>query len=314
MSDERIWIAGHRGMVGSALTRLLQAQNRRVLTVDRAALDLRRQQDVENWIKANRPTAIILAAAKVGGIVANTTYPADFIYDNLAIQTNLIHCAHVAGVDRMVFLGSSCIYPKFVEQPIRESSLMTGKLEPTNEFYAIAKIAGILTCQAYRKQFGRRYISVMPCNLYGPNDSYDLQNSHVLPALFRKFHAATAANAREVVIWGSGKPLREFLHVDDMVRGVVRCLDAYDEYEPINIGYGSDIAIGEIAQMIKEISGFAGSLVFDASRPDGIARKLMDSSKIAALGWRPQIPLRDGLETAYRWFVDNVAGAPVRAG
>jgi len=314
MSDERIWIAGHRGMVGSALTRLLRAQGRRVLTVDRATLDLRRQQDVENWIKSNRPTAIVLAAAKVGGIVANTTYPADFIYDNLAIQTNLIHCAHVAGVDRLVFLGSSCIYPKFVEQPIKESSLMTGKLEPTNEFYAIAKIAGILTCQAYRKQFGRRYICVMPCNLYGPNDSYDLQNSHVLPALFRKFHAAAAANAREVVIWGSGKPLREFLHVDDMARGVVRCLDHYDDYDPINIGYGSDIAISEIAAMIKEISGYAGSLVFDASKPDGIARKLMDSSRISALGWRPQIPLREGLESAYRWFVENVASAAVRAG
>jgi len=314
MSDERIWIAGHRGMVGSALTRLLRAKGRRVLTVDRATLDLRRQQDVENWIKSNRPTAIVLAAAKVGGIVANTTYPADFIYDNLAIQTNLIHCAHVAGVDRLVFLGSSCIYPKFVEQPIKESSLMTGKLEPTNEFYAIAKIAGILTCQAYRKQFGRRYICVMPCNLYGPNDSYDLQNSHVLPALFRKFHDATAANAREVVIWGSGKPLREFLHVDDMARGVVRCLDHYDDYDPINIGYGSDISIGEIAAMIKEISGYAGSLVFDASKPDGIARKLMDSSKISALGWRPQIPLREGLESAYRWFVENVASAAVRAG
>ena len=192
-------------------------------------------------------------------------------------------------------------------QPIQEEALLTGKLEPTNEFYAVAKIAGILTCQAYRKQYGRRYISVMPCNLYGPNDSYDLQNSHVLPALFRKFHDARAADAREVAIWGSGAPRREFLHVDDMASAVVRCLDDYDEYEPINIGYGSDIAIGEIAGMIKEISGFAGSLVFDASKPDGIARKLMDSSRIAALGWRPQIPLREGIESAYRWFAENVA-------
>ena len=309
MPEERIWVAGHRGMVGSALTRRLRAQNRHVLTVERSALDLRRQRDVELWIKSNKPTAIILAAAKVGGIVANTTYPADFIYDNLAIQTNLIHCAHISEVDRMVFLGSSCIYPKLVEQPIKESSLMTGKLEPTNEFYAIAKIAGILTCQAYRKQFGRRYISVMPCNLYGPNDSYDLQNGHVLPALFRKFHDAIAGKAREVVIWGTGKPLREFLHVDDMAGGVVRCLDDYDEYEPINIGYGSEISIGAIAEMIRDVSGFEGRLVFDATKPDGIPRKLMDSSRIAALGWRPQIPLRAGIESAYRWFVQSVAAA-----
>jgi len=313
MSEERIWIAGHRGMVGSAITRLLRGQNRHVLTVDRSVLDLRRQRDVERWLKSNRPTAVILAAAKVGGIVANSTYPADFIYDNLTIQTNLIHCAHIAGVDRFVFLGSSCIYPKFAAQPIKESSMMTGALEPTNEFYAIAKIAGVLTCQAYRRQFGRRYISVMPCNLYGPNDSFDLQNSHVLPALFRKFHDAKSAKAREVVIWGTGQPLREFLHVDDLARGVVQCLDEYDEYEPINIGYGSDISIREIAEIIKEVSGFEGRLVFDASKPDGTPRKIMDSSRMAALGWRPQVPLREGIESAYRWFVENIATTYARS-
>ncbi|MDE2579973.1 MAG: GDP-L-fucose synthase, partial [Hyphomicrobiales bacterium] len=234
MSDERverIWVAGHNGMVGSALTRLLEAEGREVITVDRAILDLRRASDVEFWLKAARPSAIIFAAAKVGGIAANSAYPADFIYDNLMIQTNVIHAAHKSNVDRLVFLGSSCIYPKFAEQPIREDALLTGPLEPTNEWYAVAKIAGIKTCQAYRLQHNRRYISAMPCNLYGPNDNFDLQNSHVLPALFRKFHEAKTSGAREVVIWGTGAPLREFLHVDDLARGVVHCLDHYDELE-----------------------------------------------------------------------------------
>ncbi|MGJ0511848.1 GDP-L-fucose synthase [Methylocystis sp.] len=306
--EERIWVAGHRGMVGSAITRLLEAQGRNVLKVDRSILDLRRQPEVEFWLRANQPTAIIFAAAKVGGILANSSYPADFIYDNLTIQTNVIHGAHKAGVDRLVFLGSSCIYPKFAPQPIVESSLMTGPLEPTNEWYAIAKIAGIMTCQAYRRQHGRRYISVMPCNLYGPNDNFNLQTSHVLPALIRKFHEAKLSGSREVVVWGTGTPLREFLHVDDLAKGVVFCLDHYDEYEHINCGAGFDVTIREIAETIARVVGFDGQLVFDTTKPDGTPRKIMDSTRIRALGWKPEISLEDGLASSYRWFIEHVAG------
>jgi GDP-L-fucose synthase len=305
--EERIWVAGHRGMVGSAITRLLEAQGRNVLKVDRSILDLRRQPEVEFWLRANQPTAIIFAAAKVGGILANSSYPADFIYDNLTIQTNVIHGAHKAGVDRLVFLGSSCIYPKFAPQPIVESSLMTGPLEPTNEWYAIAKIAGIMTCQAYRRQHGRRYISVMPCNLYGPNDNFNLQTSHVLPALIRKFHEAKLSGSREVVVWGTGTPLREFLHVDDLAKGVVFCLDHYDEYEHINCGAGFDVTIREIAETIARVVGFDGQLVFDTTKPDGTPRKIMDSTRIRALGWKPEISLEDGLASSYRWFIEHVA-------
>ncbi len=305
--EERIWVAGHRGMVGSAITRLLESQGRKVLKVDRSILDLRRQPEVEFWLRANQPTAIIFAAAKVGGILANSTYPADFIYDNLTIQTNVIHGAHKAGVDRLVFLGSSCIYPKFAPQPIVESSLMTGPLEPTNEWYAIAKIAGIMTCQAYLRQHGRRYISVMPCNLYGPNDNFDLQTSHVLPALIRKFHEAKLSGARDVVVWGTGTPLREFLHVDDLAKGVVFCLDHYDEYEHINCGAGFDVTIREIAETIARVVGFNGSLVFDTTKPDGTPRKIMDSSRIRALGWKPEISLEEGLTSSYQWFIKHIA-------
>jgi GDP-L-fucose synthase len=307
LTEERIWVAGHRGMVGSAITRLLESQGRRVITVDRSILDLRRQPEVEFWLKANKPTAIVFAAAKVGGILANSTYPADFIYDNLTIQTNVIHGAHKAAVDRLVFLGSSCIYPKFAPQPIMEDALMTGPLEPTNEWYAIAKIAGIMTCQAYRRQHGRRYVSVMPCNLYGPNDNFDLETSHVLPALIRKFHEAKVTGAHEVVVWGTGTPLREFLHVDDLARGVVHCLDHYDEYEHINCGAGFDVSIREIAETIRRVVGFEGNLVFDVTKPDGTPRKIMDSSRIRALGWKPEISLEEGLASAYRWYLENVA-------
>jgi GDP-L-fucose synthase len=234
MGRLRIWVAGHKGMVGSAIVRRLRQRETDVLTVDRSQVDLRRQAEVEQWLGSNAPDVVILAAAKVGGILANDSYPADFLVENLAIQTNVIQAAHRAGVDRLVFLGSSCIYPKFAPQPIREDSLLTGPLEPTNEWYAIAKIAGIKTCQALRKQHGRRYISVMPCNLYGPNDNFDLASSHVLPALMRKFHEAKATGAAEVVVWGTGTPLREFLHVDDLADGVLFCLDHYDGYDPIN--------------------------------------------------------------------------------
>lgn len=305
--EERIWVAGHRGMVGSAITRLLESQGRKVLAVDRATLDLRRQRELEIWLRANQPTAIIFAAAKVGGILANSSYPADFIYDNLTIQTNVIHGAHKVGVDRLVFLGSSCIYPKFAAQPIVESSLMSGPLEPTNEWYAIAKIAGVMTCQAYRRQHGRRYISVMPCNLYGPNDNFDLQTGHVLPALIRKFHEAKLSRAPEVVVWGTGAPLREFMHVDDLARGVVCCLDYYDEYEHINCGPGLDHTIRDIAETIARVVGYEGSLVFDTRKPDGTPRKIMDSSRIRALGWKPQIGLEEGLASTYQWYLRHVA-------
>lgn len=305
--EERIWVAGHRGMVGSAITRRLRGQGRNVVTVDRSILDLRQQDEVEFWLRANKPTSIIFAAAKVGGIVANSSYPADFIYDNLTIQTNVIHGAHKAGVDRLVFLGSSCIYPKFAEQPIKESSLLTGPLEPTNEWYAIAKISGIMTCQAYRRQHGRRYVSVMPCNLYGPNDNFNLETSHVLPALMRKFHEAKVSGAKEVVVWGTGTPLREFLHVDDLARGVVWCLDNYDEYEHINCGAGYDLSIRELAETVGRVVGYSGDLLFDTSKPDGTPRKIMDSSRMRTLGWAPEIGFEDGIRATYEWYLENVA-------
>ncbi|WP_159729282.1 GDP-L-fucose synthase [Methylosinus sp. Ce-a6] len=303
MAARRVWIAGHKGMVGSAITRLLEGRGETVMKVDRSVVDLRNQIAVEVWLKQNRPDAIVFAAAKVGGIYANDTYPADFIYDNLAIETNIIHSAHVAGVDRLVFLGSSCIYPKFAPQPITEDALLTGPLEPTNEWYAVAKIAGIKLCQAYRKQYGRRYISVMPCNLYGPNDNFDLQTSHVLPALIRKFHEAKQAGKPEVVVWGTGTPLREFLHVDDLARGVVFCLDNYDGYEHINCGAGSEVTIRELAETVQRAVGFSGRLVFDTTKPDGTPRKLMDSSRLRELGWAPTIPLEKGVADAYQWFL-----------
>lgn len=303
--SERIFVAGHRGMVGSAIMRLLQFEGRDVLTADRSMLDLRRQNEVEFWLRANQPTAVIFAAAKVGGILANSRYPADFIYDNLTIQTNVIHGAHQAGVDRLVFLGSSCIYPKFAPQPIKEDALMTGPLEPTNEWYAIAKIAGIMACQAYRRQHGRRYISVMPCNLYGPNDDFDLETSHVIPALMRKFHEAKTEKRREVIVWGTGTPLREFMHVDDLAKGVVFCLDHYDEYEHVNCGAGQDFSIETLAEKIAGVVGFEGRIIFDATKPDGTPRKIMDSSRLRGLGWRPAISLDDGLRSTYRWYLDH---------
>jgi GDP-L-fucose synthase len=301
----RIWIAGHKGMVGSAITRLLEQRGENVLKADRSVIDLRDQMAVEAWLQKTRPDAIIFAAAKVGGIHANDTFPADFIYDNLAIETNVIHSAHRAGVDRLVFLGSSCIYPKFAPQPIKEEYLLTGPLEPTNEWYAIAKIAGIKLCQAYRKQYGRRYVSVMPCNLYGPNDNFDLTTSHVLPALIRKFHEAKIEGRSEVVVWGTGAPLREFLHVDDLAKGVVFCLDHYDAYDHINCGSGEEVSILELAHIVAEAVGFRGEIVFDSSKPDGTPRKLMDSSRIRELGWRPTITLRDGIMGAYNWFLER---------
>lgn len=292
-------------MVGSAVARELGKRGDDVLAAGRNEVDLRNQAAVEDWLKHNRPDAIVIAAAKVGGIHANDTFPAEFLYENLAIETNIIHAAHGAGVDRVVFLGSSCIYPKFAPQPIKEEALLTGPLEPTNEWYAIAKIAGIKLCQAYRKQYGRRYISVMPCNLYGPGDNFDPLNSHVLPALIRRFHEAKASELAEVVVWGTGTPLRELLHVDDLARAVVFCLDRYDAYEHINCGAGSDISIAGLAELVARIVGYRGKIAFDPSKPDGTPRKLLDSSRIAALGWQSEIGLEDGIAATYRWYLEN---------
>jgi GDP-L-fucose synthase len=309
MSGRRIWVAGHAGMVGSAVARCLARDGAEVLTIGHAALDLRDQAATLAWLQQNRPDAIVLAAAKVGGIYANDAYPADFIYENLAIEMSVIHAAHLAGVDRLVFLGSSCIYPKFAPQPIKEDALLSGKLEPTNEWYAVAKIAGIKLCQAYRKQHGRRYISVMPCNLYGPGDNFDPLTSHAMAALIRRFHEAKLAERPEVVVWGTGKPLREFLHVDDLARAVAFLLDKYDGYEHINCGAGSDVSIAALAEIIAGVVDYRGKIVFDPTKPDGTPRKLMDVSRLAALGWRARIGLEDGLRDAYRWFVEHHAEA-----
>ena len=301
-------------MVGSAVTRCLTQCGAEVLTVGRATLDLRDQAATLAWLQQNRPDAVVLTAAKVGGIYANDMYPADFIYENLAIEMSVIHAAHLAGVDRLVFLGSSCIYPKFAPQPIREDALLCGALEPTNEWYAVAKIAGIKLCQAYRKQYGRRFISVMPCNLYGPGDNFDPLTSHAMAALIRRFHEAKLAERPEVVVWGTGKPLREFLHVDDLARAVVFLLDKYDGYEHINCGAGSDVSIAALTEIIARTVDYRGKIVFDPSKPDGTPRKLMDSSRIAALGWKPHITLEDGIAATYRWYLDNkAAGATLAA-
>lgn len=305
MAARRIWVAGHKGMVGSAIARHLANSGDEVLKTDRATIDLRNQSRVEEWLQQNRPDCIVMAAARVGGIYANDAFPADFIYDNLAIEANIIHAAHLAGVDRLAFLGSSCIYPKLAAQPIKEEALLTGPLEPTNEWYAIAKIAGIKLCQAYRKQHGRRYVSIMPCNLYGPGDNFDPLTSHVLPALIRRFHEAKESDLGEVVVWGTGKPLREFLHVDDAAKAVAFCLDRYDQSEHINCGAGSEISIAELAKLVARVVGCRGKIVFDAGKPDGTPRKLLDSTRIRALGWKPEIPLEEGVAATYRWFLDN---------
>ena len=293
-------------MVGSAITRHLTKRGVEVLQADRSLVDLRNQMAVEDWLTQNRPEAIVFAAAKVGGIYANDAFPADFIYDNLAIAANVIHSAHLAGVDRLLFLGSSCVYPKFAPQPIKEDALLTGPLESTNEWYAVAKIAGIKLCQAYRKQYGRHYISLMPCNLYGPGDNFDRMTSHVLPAFIRKFHEAKVNARKEVVVWGTGTPLREFLHVDDLARAAVFCLDNYDEYEHINCGAGSEVSIKRLAEIVARVIGYTGNIVFDTTKPDGTPRKLMDSSRIAALGWAPEISLEDGIAATYRWYLENI--------
>lgn len=302
----KIWVAGHNGMVGSALVEALELDNEDVLKVNRLDLDLRDQLSVTNWLKRNRPDIVIFAAAKVGGIHANDTLPADFIYDNLVLATNVIHGSHMADVNRLIFLGSSCIYPKFAPQPIREESLLTGPLEPTNEWYAISKIAGIKLCQAYRKQHNRDYISIMPCNLYGERDNFDLMAGHVIPALMRKFHEAKVSGSDSVTLWGSGTPKREFLHVRDLARGVIYCMNHYSETDHINCGAGSDLTIFELANILRDVTKFDGKIILDPTKPDGTPRKLMDSSRIRNLGWEPSISLTEGLASTYEWFKNHI--------
>jgi len=302
LEGKRVWVAGHRGMVGSAIVRRLARENCEVLTVNRADVDLRRQTDVDAWMKAARPEIIFLAAAKVGGILANDTFPAEFLYDNLAIETNIIHAAHENGVEKLLFLGSSCIYPKFAPQPIPEEALLTGALEPTNEWYAIAKIAGLKLCQAYRRQHGADFISAMPTNLYGPGDNFDLASSHVLPALIRKAHTAKVNGDREIVLWGTGTPLREFLHVDDCADACVHLMKVYSGESHINVGSGTDLSILELTRLVCAVIGFTGDITHDLSKPDGTPRKLMSADRLRALGWTPSISLEDGIRRTYRDF------------
>lgn len=299
--DSKIYIAGHRGMVGSAILRKLEGEGYSNLIYSTSAeIDLRNTNAVASFFEKEKPEYVFLAAAKVGGILANNTYRAEFLYDNLMIQNNVIHQSYEHGVKKLLFLGSSCIYPKLASQPMREDALLTGLLEPTNEPYAIAKIAGIKMCDAYRDQYDCNYISAMPTNLYGPNDNYDLKNSHVLPALLRKFHEAKENNIEQVEIWGSGSPLREFLHVDDLATACLFLMEHYNEAGHVNVGSGSEISIKDLALLIKDVVGYKGALVWDSSKPDGTPRKLMDNTKINNLGWKPEIALREGIEKVYK--------------
>ncbi len=304
-----IYVAGHRGLVGAAIVRALAAGGANILTRTHAELDLTDQAAVRRFFEAERPGAVFLAAAKVGGIHANDAYPADFIRDNLLIQTNVIDAAYRTGVAKLVFLGSSCIYPRLAPQPMREDSLLTGPLEPTNQWYAIAKIAGIKMCQAYRRQYGFAAISLMPTNLYGPGDNFTPVNSHVIPGLMRRFHEAKLADADAVTVWGTGKALREFLHVDDMARATLACFEAYDDEEIINIGSGQEVTIRELAALMARVTGFSGRIVFDPTKPDGTPRKALDIGRLVGLGWKPSIGLEEGLVRTYRWFLDHSGSA-----
>ncbi len=304
--ESRIFVAGHRGLVGSAIVRKLGTLGfENILVAGRDVLDLRDRQQVDDYFRKERPEVVFLAAAKVGGIQANSTYPAEFLLENLQIQNNVIDSAYLSGASKLTFLGSSCIYPKFAEQPIREESLLTGALEPTNEWYAVAKIAGIKLCQAYRRQYGFNAISLMPTNLYGPGDNFDLNNSHVLPALIRKFHEAKLAGAAEVVVWGSGTPRREFLHVDDMAAAAVFLTESYDGEEIVNVGVGEDVSIGELAEMVRDVTGYAGEIINDKSKPDGTPRKLLDVTRLRSLGWEATVELKTGIAETYRWYLEN---------
>ena len=305
LEGKKVWVAGHSGMVGSALVRRLARENCTVLTAPRAEVDLKDQTAIRRWLADNKPEAVFLAAAKVGGILANDTYPAEFLYDNLMIEANIIDASYRNGVEKLLFLGSSCIYPKFAQQPISESALLTGELEPTNEWYAIAKIAGIKLAQAYRKQYSCDFISAMPTNLYGPGDNFDLKTSHVLPALIRKTHQAKVGGEQQIVIWGTGTPRREFLHVDDCADACVHLMKVYSEYEHVNVGSGEDLTILELTQLVCEVVGFKGEIATDPSKPDGTPRKLLSVERLNSLGWRPTISLRDGVASTYASFVSN---------
>jgi GDP-L-fucose synthase len=305
LRGKRVWVAGHNGMVGSALVRRLATEDCEIVTAGRGKLDLRSQADVRRWLADRRPDAVFLAAAKVGGILANSTYPADFLYDNLMIEANVIEAAHREDVEKLLFLGSSCIYPKFAEQPIREEALLTGPLEPTNEWYAVAKIAGIKLAQAYRLQHGRDFISAMPSNLYGPGDNFDLNSSHVMPALIRKAHEAKLRGDEAIVIWGTGTPRREFLHVDDCADACVHLMKHYSDARHVNIGSGTDVPIIDLVGMVCEAVGFGGRIDQDPSKPDGTPRKLMAADALLALAWQPRIGLPEGIAATYRWFLEQ---------
>ena len=305
LEGKRVWVAGHRGMVGSALVRCLAREKCVILTADRQSLDLTRQADVERWMAKEQPEAIFMAAAKVGGILANSTSPAAFLYDNLMIGANVAHAARQVGTEKLLFLGSSCIYPKLAPQPIHEDALLTGPLEPTNQWYAVAKIASMKLCEAYRQQFGADFISAMPTNLYGPGDNFDLETSHVIPALMRKAHDAKL-NKSTFMIWGSGTPKREFLHVDDCADALVHVMKNYSDAEHINLGSGADLSILELAKAIAKVVGYEGEIVTDPTKPDGTPRKLMSGSKLEALGWRRKISLTDGLASTYDWYLENM--------
>ncbi|AWN52742.1 GDP-L-fucose synthase [Methylobacterium sp. 17Sr1-1] len=307
LSGKKVFVAGHRGMVGSAIVRRLASEGCEILVADRGELDLREQGAVRDWFSRKRPDAVFLAAAKVGGILVNSQFPADFLYDNLMIETNVIEASHRHDVEKLLFLGSSCIYPKFAPQPIEEGALLSGSLEPTNEWYAVAKIAGIKLCQAYRQQYDRDYVSAMPTNLFGPGDNFDLSSSHVLPALMRKAHLAKMNNDPQIVVWGTGSPRREFLHVDDLADACIFLMKSYSDDQHINVGSGEDLAISELVDLVCDVVGYKGRIEYDHSKPDGTPRKLMSGEKLGAMGWRPQITLRQGIESTYRWFLDKHA-------
>jgi GDP-L-fucose synthase len=311
LAGKRIWVAGHRGMVGSALVRRLGRERCKLLTIAREQLDLRRQADVEDWMALNQPEVVFICAARVGGILANSSQPVDFLYENLSIAANLIHGAVRSGVQKLMFLGSACLYPRLAPQPIPETAMLDGPPEPTNQWNSVAKIAGVKLCQAYRRQYGFDFISVVPAGLYGPGDRFDPQSGHVVAGLIRRTHEAKSAGAAELSVWGSGKPIREFMHVDDCADALTFLMSHYSDESPINVGTQEETSIGELARRVAGAVGFTGRLVFDTSKPDGMPRKLLDSSRIFQLGWRPQISLPDGLAQTYRWFVKQPS--PVEA-
>jgi GDP-L-fucose synthase len=307
LRNKRVWVAGHRGLVGGALVRRLQDEGCEILGASRAQVDLRAPEQLDRWMRERKPEAVFVAAARVGGIHANDNRPAEFIYDNLMIAANVVEAARRHGVEKLLMLGSSCIYPRLAPQPIPEDALLSGPLEPTNQWYAIAKIAGIKLCQAYRRQHGSDFISVMPTNLYGPGDNFDLMSSHVVPALMAKAHDAKLRRASSLEVWGTGRPLREFMYVDDLADGLVFLMQRYSDEPIVNIGTGVDLPIGELAAMVCEVVGFGGRLRFDTSKPDGTPRKVMDVSRLRELGWQARTPLRQGLEQTYRWYVEHIA-------